>query len=87
MKRNGWSVEELEQILGATTEANANADYYLAFGTLSEENAALMKAYRQGFKAALGSIARAVGVPVSVLEELEGHPVREVVSKIIHLIN
>ena len=82
MRRNVWSVEELAQILSATNEANTNADYYLASGTLTEENTALMQAYRQGFKAALGSIARAIGVPASSLLDLDEHAATEIASRI-----
>ena len=78
MRRNVWSVEELAQILSATNEANTNADYYLASGTLNEENTALMQAYRQGFKAALGSIARAVGAPANCLLEMDERASQEI---------
>ncbi len=81
MKRNVWSVEELTQILSATNEANTNADYYLASGTLSEENAALIQAYRQGFKAALGSVGRAIGVPASYLLELDERGGQEITAR------
>lgn len=64
MRRNVWSVEELAQILVAANEANANAEALLAGGMLSDENAAVVQAYRQGFKAALTAVALATGVPL-----------------------
>ena len=64
MQRRVWSLEELTRILLATDSANSNADLMLASGRLDAENRAVMEAYREGFKAALGSIAMAIGVPL-----------------------
>ena len=81
MQRRIWSLEELAQILLATNEANANADFLLSSGMLDGQNQAVIEAYRAGFKAALGSVALAIGVPVSSLrrrvrhDDTEGIPV------------
>jgi hypothetical protein len=65
MQRRVWSLEELTRILLATDSANGNADAMLSSGMLSAENQMVVQAYREGFKAALGSIAMAIGVPLS----------------------
>lgn len=62
MRRNVWSVDELAQILSATDQVMiSNADFIS--GTLSEsDQVALVAAYKAGFRAALISMAKAVGV-------------------------
>lgn len=64
MKRRIWSIEELSHILLATNEANATADALLYSGNLSPESTAIVQAYREGFRAALSSVALAVGIPI-----------------------
>lgn len=67
MQRRVWSLEELAHILLATNEANANADFILSSGKLNEADQIIMEAYREGFRAALGSVALAIGVPPASL--------------------
>ena len=67
MQRRVWSLEELAHILLATNEANANTNFILSSGKLSEADQVMMEAYREGFRAALGSVALAIGVPPASL--------------------
>ena len=67
MQHRVWSLKERAQILLATNEANANADFILSSGKLSDGDQVMMEAYRERFRAALGSIALAIGVPPASL--------------------
>jgi hypothetical protein len=64
MKRTIFSMQELAQTLLSVNQAQAGADFAIRAGALSADAEAIMIAYREGFKAALGAVALAVGIPI-----------------------
>lgn len=66
MRRRIWSVDEIEDVLLAANQASGSA-----VAAASPQSAERLLAYREGFRAALVSVATALGVtPLVAGDEL-----------------
>jgi hypothetical protein len=63
MKRQVWTVEEIANILHASNQASG-----LAAAAVDSQNTERLVAYREGFRAALLTVASAIGIDPEVMK-------------------